>query len=478
MGLVDGRVYHGRRRSRQPDAPRRGGPRVRCHAARELAMSRVVGYRWHLGLRMAERGMFATTELGPLLAERGGRVVARAGLPVRGGTPERLSLHTLAALCDILDCTPSDLIEPVVESKSGAKRAAGAKPTTAQAVPRELRPKRARIITHRCGGAAVSAGAARLCGRCGRVRPISKRADPDGPDICSSCWRPPTAVCTGLRRRTALQRSRGRTADLLPLPATPDQPLRTLWRNPAGNHALAGADLRSCHTAALRRTGTCTACGRHRRLVAPPGHAARTCAACSGAGPPGHVCTGCGIEDKLYTRGYCARCTLVRRTDELLADRSGTVPVGLAAVRDAIVTTSTPRTALNWLRKGAGAAVLAALGPRRHRTDPRSPRRPPERSAGRLSARHARRPRCPAATRRTAGPARAGRHRPASPRSPPGRTDGHSPLTPPGGYCTVPVGAPAPDPPRSPSPSTRPCACGPRSRCWNGCAATTSGSTS
>jgi hypothetical protein len=35
------------------------------------AMSRVVDYRWHLRLRMAERGMFATPELGPLLAERG-----------------------------------------------------------------------------------------------------------------------------------------------------------------------------------------------------------------------------------------------------------------------------------------------------------------------------------------------------------------------------------------------------------------------
>ena len=116
-----------------------------------------------------------------------------------------------------------------------------------------------------------------------------------------------------------------------------------------------------CYTAALRRTGTCTTCGRHRRLVAPPGPAASTCAACSGAGPAGHVCTGCGVEDKLYTRGYCARCTLVRRTDELFADRSGTVPGELAAVRDAIVTTSTPRTALNWLRKGTGAAILAAL---------------------------------------------------------------------------------------------------------------------
>ena len=97
-------------------------------------MSRAVGYRWHLRLRMAERGMFATTELGPLLAERGVVLSREQVYRLAAGTPERLSLHTLSALCDILECTPSDLIEPVVESKSGAKRTAGAKSATAQAV--------------------------------------------------------------------------------------------------------------------------------------------------------------------------------------------------------------------------------------------------------------------------------------------------------------------------------------------------------
>lgn len=38
-------------------------------------------------------------------------------------TPERLHLRTLAALCDILECTPNDLIEPVVET--GKQKATG-----------------------------------------------------------------------------------------------------------------------------------------------------------------------------------------------------------------------------------------------------------------------------------------------------------------------------------------------------------------
>lgn len=109
-------------------------------------MSLTVSYRWHLRLRMAEQGMFATTELGPLLAERGVVLSREQVYRLAAGTPERLSLHTLAALCDILECTPSDLIEPVVESKSGAKRVSGTKATVVQSVTRELRPKRARII--------------------------------------------------------------------------------------------------------------------------------------------------------------------------------------------------------------------------------------------------------------------------------------------------------------------------------------------
>ena len=177
-------------------------------------MSRDVGYRWHLRLRMAERGMFATTELGPLLAERGVALSREQVYRLAAGTPERLSLHTLAALCDILERTPlgSDPAGGRIHIRRQDAYQAR-KLTAAHSVPRELRPKRARIVAD-AEEPRVSAGAARLCGRCGRVRPISQRAGRNGPDICSSCWRPPTAVCNGLRRRTPLQRSRGRSTHL------------------------------------------------------------------------------------------------------------------------------------------------------------------------------------------------------------------------------------------------------------------------
>ncbi len=72
-------------------------------------MIRTVGYQWHLRAVMAARGMFATTELGPLLAERGVIPSREQVYRLVVNTPERLNLTTLAALCDILAVTPADL---------------------------------------------------------------------------------------------------------------------------------------------------------------------------------------------------------------------------------------------------------------------------------------------------------------------------------------------------------------------------------
>ena len=108
-------------------------------------MTRTVGYRWHLREVMAARGMFATTDLGPLLAERGVVLSREQVYRLVVGTPERLNLTTLAALCDILSVTPTDLVEVTVEARRLRKTAASATPPPASA-PRDLRPRRARIV--------------------------------------------------------------------------------------------------------------------------------------------------------------------------------------------------------------------------------------------------------------------------------------------------------------------------------------------
>lgn len=208
----------------------------------------------------------------------------------------------------------------------------------------------------------MSAGAARLCGRCGRVRPISKRAGPDGPDICSGCYRPPIALCTACgQHRPCTGIAAGRPVCLRCAPRRASLCAHCGKGRPAVTHWPEGPVCDTCYTAALRRTGICVSCQQRRRLLAPPGPGATTCAECARIVLTGHVCTGCGCEDKLYERGYCDRCALARRADVLLGGARQQVPAVLAGVRDAIVSSPRPRTALNWLRRGAGAPLLAAL---------------------------------------------------------------------------------------------------------------------
>jgi hypothetical protein len=116
----------------------------------------------------------------------------------------------------------------------------------------------------------------------------------------------------------------------------------------------------ACYTAALRRRGRCAVCGQLRRLVAPPGPEATSCADCVGV-PVSHACGDSGLQDKLYEKGRCARCSLRRQAADLLSDRTGQVPAELAAVFEAICAARTRRSALNWLRNGAGAGILADI---------------------------------------------------------------------------------------------------------------------
>jgi DNA-binding Xre family transcriptional regulator len=70
-----------------------------------------MGYRWHLRQLMATHGMFQTSDLVAPLAGRGITLSREQIYRLVTQPPQRLSLDTFAALCDILDCQPGDLIE-------------------------------------------------------------------------------------------------------------------------------------------------------------------------------------------------------------------------------------------------------------------------------------------------------------------------------------------------------------------------------
>jgi DNA-binding Xre family transcriptional regulator len=91
-------------------------------------VNRKMGYQWNLRALMADRGMFATSDLVPLLAERGVHLSREQVYRLVTAAPQRLSMDTLAALCDILGATPNDLIEVRAVNVQVAKAVGGARP--------------------------------------------------------------------------------------------------------------------------------------------------------------------------------------------------------------------------------------------------------------------------------------------------------------------------------------------------------------
>ena len=104
-------------------------------------MNKKMGYVWHLRQIMATRSMFKTTDLVPLLAERGIELSREQVFRLVTRTPQRLSLDVLAALCDILDCGAQDLIEVQVVNTQVRKKAAA----SAATVPGSVAPLRTRV---------------------------------------------------------------------------------------------------------------------------------------------------------------------------------------------------------------------------------------------------------------------------------------------------------------------------------------------
>jgi hypothetical protein len=202
----------------------------------------------------------------------------------------------------------------------------------------------------------------RPCGICGKTASIAVRGRDGMPDTCVNCYQMPSAVCSvcGKHRECNFAASDHPVCpSCTPRPTArcarcgQDRPPQARWPE--------GPVCDPCYTAALKRRVPCASCGQLRRPVSPPGPDADTCASCAGQ-PVTCACTDCGIEDKLYERGRCERCSLRRRAAALLTGPGGgDIPVTLLPVFEAICAARTPKSALNWVRRGGGAVILAQV---------------------------------------------------------------------------------------------------------------------
>ncbi|GAA3521445.1 DNA-binding Xre family transcriptional regulator [Streptosporangium album] len=107
-------------------------------------MKRQVSYQWRLREMMATHGMFNATDLAPLLVDRGIRLSSVQVWRLVTQTPERLSMPVLAALCDIFECTPAELIVTKAENTTRRRTATSAAGGDVD-LAAIIRPKRARV---------------------------------------------------------------------------------------------------------------------------------------------------------------------------------------------------------------------------------------------------------------------------------------------------------------------------------------------
>ena len=218
-------------------------------------------YRWHLRKVMAERGMFATTDIIPLLADRGITLSSSQVYRLVVERPERLSLKILMALLDILDCTMDDLIEPV-PAASASRRPRKAAAGGARGCRRHRRPAPQAGPDHWRAAVTSSPGEA-----AGPVLAVMAKLEPAlSPEVILGALREAAARPDGQRRIAA---------------AVVDQP--ELLTGQGARAAFPGV-LR--FISALARAGAaavvephCPRCGRQRQLGVPV-EGLRLCGGC------------------------------------------------------------------------------------------------------------------------------------------------------------------------------------------------------
>lgn len=80
-----------------------------------------MSFKWRLKEKMAERGIWRCTDLAKLLNAHGIEISSAMVTLIVDKMPERINSKVLDALCDILECTPSDILIHIPSGKNAEK---------------------------------------------------------------------------------------------------------------------------------------------------------------------------------------------------------------------------------------------------------------------------------------------------------------------------------------------------------------------
>ncbi len=106
---------------------------------------REVEIEWRLRQVMAQRGLFSTTDLQPLLTERGVNLSATQVYRLVTQCPERLNMRVLAAACDALGCSPDELIGLRTVERAAPRAAVAGVRARARSSGQVQRPRRVTV---------------------------------------------------------------------------------------------------------------------------------------------------------------------------------------------------------------------------------------------------------------------------------------------------------------------------------------------
>jgi hypothetical protein len=237
-----------------------------------------------------------------------------------------------------------------------------------------------------------------VCGRCGHVGPLHKRATAEHPDLCRRCYRRyeprrPCGICG--KTRAIRIRARHGQPDIcsncapkrhapcgvcgrvgpITVKATDDSPAigRCCWRPPLATCSSCGRERPcyhatvpepvcvSCHRARIVKT--CLDCGQQR-----PAHRRVTggvvCASCDRRrGNPRGICGGCGVMAPLR-RDLCVACRLRERVAELAGSADPAVRAVLEPYLARLGEAPNPASTLRWLQTPTRALLEDLLAGR------------------------------------------------------------------------------------------------------------------